>query len=447
MNSFRFCVTLNAPTAMVKRPDEIPITYLNKCQTYTISIADTLSAHANPGSTRYRTFVRISFEDETQRARPAACWQLWKEGRGINEAHQRGGRLQAVEYVSPQHHADDRPSNVELVKAAFDGFCVVWYPNHNGIAECSVSVRFNFLSTDFSHSKGVKGIPVRLCAKTEILDPSYMAAPVAQEVAYCKVKLFRDHGAERKLSNDISHIKKSIDKINQQIAQGDAPVKENGKRKRSDSASRANNNKKRAWSVSSGESGREPSDDDLHAKLAIYQAMFTSTRPSSVLFLRGEEKDDPEFHPIHLPGQASDLTTVETLARVPMLQKSSTANTSNTTLTSPSPSSGSISSPQHHLSFGRGAALPSSERSSHMHRSVSASELQHSHSRHRSISTDVPVKVRKHQSRSRSQETNEWMESVDVDPSYRAPSEVDEKPGMRRHSPMPPVVSRLIVFF
>jgi hypothetical protein len=202
---FRFHVTLNAPTAMIKHVEEIPITYLNKGQAYSISIIDTTPSLPLPAGAKYRTFVRISFEDEQQRQRPSMCWQLWKEGRGTNEAHQRGGKLQAVEYVEATQPAesDDKRTRVELDTASFDGFSVIWTPGVNGSAECNVAVRFNFLSTDFSHSKGVKGIPVRLCAKTETIStgsPTSMAE--FSEVAFCKVKLFRDHGAERKLSKE-----------------------------------------------------------------------------------------------------------------------------------------------------------------------------------------------------------------------------------------------------
>ncbi|KAI9872450.1 MAG: hypothetical protein M1823_008166, partial [Watsoniomyces obsoletus] len=129
---FRYHTTLNAPTAMIKHADEIPVTYLNKGQAYTVSIFDTAPpAPQQPGAIKYRTHLRVSFEDEQQRARPGACWQLWKEGRGTNEAHQRGGKLLAVEYVDPNQGGDDaiRKSQVELEKASFDGFAVTWYPN------------------------------------------------------------------------------------------------------------------------------------------------------------------------------------------------------------------------------------------------------------------------------------------------------------------------------
>ena len=306
-SSFRYHVTLNAPTAMIKHADEIPVTYLNKGQAYTISLVDTAPVHHPTTPVRYRTFIRISFEDEQQRQRPASCWQLWKEGRGTNEAHQRGGRLQAVEFVDPSQvgggEVQGRPK-IELDTASFDGFAVTWSPIHNSTPECSLAVRFNFLSTDFSHSKGVKGIPVRLCAKTELLTnvPGSPDASAQAELCYCKVKLFRDHGAERKLSNDVAH--------------------DFGKRKRSGSISKAGPSQrpgkvqkhKRTWSMSSNsESGGRPAaEEDLHLKLASLQDMFSSTRPVSVLYLKGDDNDDPDVHPVQLTGSPPELQRIDT---------------------------------------------------------------------------------------------------------------------------------------
>ena len=177
---FRFFCTLHASTAMIKQADEIPVTYLNKGQVYTISIKDTSSPLPAVPGTKYRTFIRISFEDEQQRQNPKACWTLWKDGRGISEAHQRGGRLQAVEHVeagAQPAESDDRKTRIELESSSFDGFCVTWTPGANCAAECTINVRFNFLSTDFSHSKGVKGIPVRLCAKTSVASTAESPPP------------------------------------------------------------------------------------------------------------------------------------------------------------------------------------------------------------------------------------------------------------------------------
>ena len=310
---------------MIRSSDEIPVTYLNKGQAYSMTIVDSMPLAPSPGPIKYRTFVRISFEDEQQRQKPSACWQLWKEGRGLAEAHQRGGRLQAVEYVDPNQGGDDevRRSRIELESASFDGFSVVWTPNgSSNIADCSVAVRFNFLSTDFSHSKGVKGIPVRLCAKTEMISSGTPDSPPApsSEVCFCKVKLFRDHGAERKLSNDVAHVKKTIDKLKQQISQVESGIKDFGKRKRSGSMiGKSGSHRpgkvqkhKRTWSVSSHSSaGRPGVEEDLHSKLATVQDMFTSTRPISVLYLRGLEHDDPDVFPVSLPGEPQDLIKVD----------------------------------------------------------------------------------------------------------------------------------------
>ncbi|TVY33146.1 Grainyhead-like protein-like protein [Lachnellula subtilissima] len=356
---FRFHVTMNAPTAMVKHADEIPITYLNKGQAYSISIIDTAPATPLPPGSKYRTFVRISFEDEQQRQKPGTCWQLWKEGRGTNEAHQRGGKLQAVEYVEANQPAesDDKRTRVDLDTASFDGFSVVWTPGANGSSECNIAVRFNFLSTDFSHSKGVKGIPVRLCAKTETISSgSPRAGTEVSEVAFCKVKLFRDHGAERKLSNDVAHVKKTIEKLQQQIAQAETGMKDFGKRKRTGSISKVQPSQrpgkvqkhKRTWSMSSASSGgaRLPVEEDLHFKLQTMQDMFTSTRPVSILYLRGSEEDDPDLHPVALVGEPLDLTKVDSRGSNLWQQRTSdhSSTTGTSSFVSPSPSSISLQS-------------------------------------------------------------------------------------------------------
>ncbi|KXJ90238.1 CP2 transcription factor-domain-containing protein [Microdochium bolleyi] len=365
---FRFHCTLNAPTAMIKHAEEIPITYLNKGQAYSLSIVDTAPTIPVSHGVKYRTFVRISFEDDQQRQKPGVCWSLWKEGRGTNEAHQRGGKLQAVEYVEQTQSAegDNKRTRVEVESASFDGFCVVWTPGVNGMAECNIAVRFNFLSTDFSHSKGVKGIPVRLCAKTIPLsgDISPSSTDNGAELCYSKVKLFRDHGAERKLANDVAHVKKSIDKLKQQIAQAESGMKDFGKRKRGGATSLAKGPEgqrpgkvqkhKRTWSMSSassadgnGHNTRPSAEDDMHLKLQALQDMFTSTRPVSILYLRGEELDDPDLHPVALAGEPTDLTKVDSKeAAVWQARSARESGADSSVLVSPSPSSLSLQSQQ-----------------------------------------------------------------------------------------------------
>ena len=423
---------------MVKHNDEIPITYLNKGQAYAVSICDTMGLGPAQGPIKYRTVVRISFEDEQQRQRPSACWQLWKEGRGLAEAHQRGGRLQAVEYVDPHQSSDEdtkRP-RVELEKASFDCFSVTWspYPG-SATAGCSVAVRFNFLSTDFSHSKGVKGIPVRLCAKTEIISSGTPDSPPGptSEVCFCKVKLFRDHGAERKLSNDVAHIKKTIDKLNQQITQVENGVKEVGKRKRSGGDKNASNRPgkvqkhKRTWSVSSqGSNGRPALEEDLHVKLATMQDMFTSTRPVSILYLKGYEQDDPDVYPVSLPGEPADLTKLGQLDRKSSWEHKSLdeSTPTNSCIVSPSPSSRSMPS-ERRPSETSNFQQPTPPK---LHQHLPPNDWQqlaHFSSENVSDFQGTVVKVPK---ANIDNSLPGWIEAFGVDPSYTAPTERSIKP-------------------
>ena len=423
---FRFHSTLNAPTAMIKQADEIPITYLNKGQAYSLTVADTHAAMPLQPGTKYRTFVRVSFEDDEQRQKPGVCWGLWKEGRGTNEAHERGGRLQAVEYVGAGQPAegDDKRTRVELEYSSFDGFSLTWTPGLQGVPELSVAVRFNFLSTDFSHSKGVKGIPVRLCTKTTPVgaDPAPpTGADLVPEISYCKVKLFRDHGAERKLSNDVAHVKKSIDKLKQQIAQAESGMKDFGKRKRS-SASKAGMGEhrpgkvqkhKRTWSMSSassagGGSTRMTLEEDLHFKLQTLQDMFTSTRPVSVLYLKGEDLDDPDKHPVSLPGEQSPQTKTESVPRdVSGWQVRSGRSSVADSMVSPSPSSLSLASQP--SAVGQGVHWQGFD-------SVASGEAPKVDEATKIGKTDEDGKL------------SGWIEALGVDQSYRPPPERTPKP-------------------
>ena len=431
----RYRVTLNAPTAMVRSATEIPISYLNKGQAYAISVSDSIAPYQTIGPVKYRTIIRISFEDEQQRQRPSACWQLWKEGRGLAEAHQRGGRLQAVEYVDPSQNGDGEKKGpkVELDMASFDSFAVIWSPvNGSSTAGCTVAVRFNFLSTDFSHSKGVKGIPVRLCAKTELISSGTPESPPGSisEVCFCKVKLFRDHGAERKLSNDIAHIKKTIDKLKQQVSQVDAGAKDVGKRKRSDPVARQPashkpgkvQKHKRTWSVSSqGSNGRPAVEDNLHTKLATMQDMFSSTRPVSVLYLRGAKEDDPDLYPVALPGEPIDLTKLDPVDRRTSLgtEKLSGESTPINTRSPTSTHSGPVSrKPQEQLDIQKPIQFADQPQL----------QTDWDHFTHISNLDSAFSPTSRVARNSTNNNMSHWIEATGVDHSYSAPQEKPVKP-------------------
>ncbi len=417
---------------MVKHSDEIPISYLNKGQAYSLSVMDTLPAVSSTSPIRYRTFVRVSFEDEEQRAKPGACWQLWKEGRGTSEAHQREGKLLAVEHVDTNQGGDEesRKPQIELLNNSFDGFCVTWAPNPmNGRSECSISVRFNFLSTDFSHSKGVKGIPVRLCAKTEKIQPEFSnsTSDNQAEVCYAKVKLFRDHGAERKLANDVAHVKKTIEKLKQQISQAESGIPTYGKRKRSGSMAKQAGKgpgkvvkHKRTWSIDSdGEAPTQSTpEEDLVMKLTTMQDMFSSTRPVSVLYLRGDKEDDPDLFPVQFPGGPHDtvsLTRQDTWDSKP--SAASTPTTSNAM--SPTSSSNAVVSP--HLAqsnFQPPLPPPTAPTGFSQRGSVDATFSQTS-------TSQSPMQ--------KAGTSGSAINVFGVDPDYQAPPERPIKPG--KHSP------------
>ncbi|KAJ5946417.1 hypothetical protein N7454_003256 [Penicillium verhagenii] len=306
-DKFRYHVTLRTPTAYLWHTNESPVTYLNKGQKYTLIVADSTPPANKVGLFEYRTFVHVSFEGEDQRSNPVESWQLWKECRGSKEAHERKGKILAVEYVDPSQGDDtnQRHHQIRLEEAFVDGFCVTWTADSSAnVYETAIPLKFNFLSTDFSRSKGVKGVPVRLCAKTKMLRSVDDMETVVDEpeLCYCVVKLFRDHGAERKSSNDKTYIMRRIEKLNKQIRCRDTGAHVD-RRTRKDSLMKGEkfdiqHQKKRKWSISSHKSST--SDKDIHDQLATMTDILSSARPVSKLRIRGDEKDDPDLYPICL---------------------------------------------------------------------------------------------------------------------------------------------------
>lgn len=290
-------MALRTPTAMVKSAKEIPISYLNKGQVYGLMVMDLNSSVISPETLRYRTFIRISFDGEEQRLNPAASWRLWIEGRGTTESQQRGSDLLAIEFAID----DKNHRHMQLEQVSIDGFCVTWNAESTeSTKSCTIPLRFNFLSTDFSHSKGVKGIPVRLCAKTELLSLESADNPRESEVCYCKVKLFRDHGAERKVTNDLQHVRKSIRRLEQQVKDVELGGGFSKRRRANNTTTDVAHSKEVDYGGTRSDVRDGSIEDDLQRKLAISQDMLSSARTVSVLSLRGDREDDPDLYPVHL---------------------------------------------------------------------------------------------------------------------------------------------------
>ena len=100
---------------------------------------------------------------------------------------------------------------------------------------------------------------------------------------------------------------------------------------------------KRTWSADSDRvgSGRLSAEEDIHVKLATMQDMFTSTRPVSVLCLRGEEQDDPDLFPVQLSGEPD----MQPLARLETWDSKPSAVSSPSSSGSPTSSSMSTVTP------------------------------------------------------------------------------------------------------
>ncbi|KAI8327656.1 CP2 transcription factor-domain-containing protein [Chlamydoabsidia padenii] len=185
-SSKRFEVIMEAPTAAAQKVDETPLTYLNKGQAYNITVKDTHQFEGYITST-----IMIMFHDEDHRKTAPNYWKFWQ-----------------TQQTNPQMA---RAIDIELTKSMglhqvecqyFDRITFRWYGNKGA----NLLIRFNCLSTDFSRIKGVKGIPLRL----------YMESNINNEVvekSYCRIKLFRDKGAERKNKDDAKHIERQLEKL------------------------------------------------------------------------------------------------------------------------------------------------------------------------------------------------------------------------------------------
>jgi hypothetical protein len=176
-------------------------------------------------------------------------------------------------------------------------------PSMLPLPECTIIVRFNFLTTDFCHYKGVKGFPVRLCARTNMLSddletssPSSVPAReeyAATEVYYCKVNLFRMYGAERKLATDAAGVRKAHEKVCREIQ----------KRQPKPAAYDQGGTVTRTIPVpeAAGKTSLKSYMNlmrilgQLHEKLASLQAMLLSARPVTVFSLRGDASDIPDL--------------------------------------------------------------------------------------------------------------------------------------------------------
>ncbi|KAI7900676.1 CP2 transcription factor-domain-containing protein [Cokeromyces recurvatus] len=201
VNTIRYDIALEAPTAASQKIDETPLTYLNKGQYYIITLKDKDRYDGDIIST-----VSITFHEESYRASAKDYWKFWlTQQKNTNDA-------KAIEIdLTRSNGAQAIEGNRQ-----FDRISFRW----NGKLGASVQIRFNCLSTDFSRIKGVKGIPLRLQIESEQQPqqpatlPHMIRSPSQQiERTFCRIKLFRDKGAERKNKDDAKHIERQLEKL------------------------------------------------------------------------------------------------------------------------------------------------------------------------------------------------------------------------------------------
>ena len=299
---------------MLKGSGESPVTYLNKGSHYSISVEDTLRAGSDPGKKVYCTSVQVVFDTEQQRQQPLACWRLWENNRDDDEVRSNEGRSQAIEYVDP-HESDhpDHGANSQVVHS--DGFSLMWSADHSDMRQFSIAFRLNFRSTDFSHCKGVMGVAMQLCSKTEeistppvqslrpnlemgvamqlcsktqeISTPPVQSLKPNLEMSFCRIKSFRSHGAERKNANDMAIGEKRIRRLKQQLAQSQTRQTPKDKRLGRDKSK-----------TPRLPGARRNHEDGILCKIKILQQNCTSTPPYTLLDQQGKKQQDCDWPPL-----------------------------------------------------------------------------------------------------------------------------------------------------
>lgn len=202
-SNLRWEIVLEAPTAGAQRIDESPLTYLNKGQFYGIVLNDTLKVDGD-----FVTTMRMMFHDDAHRKLSPTYWNFWLS----QQTSPKTARAMDLDKAASS-------GIKEIEMKTFDRIIFRW----NGKKGAKIYVRFNCLSTDFSRIKGVKGIPLKVSMETRsaISEPKedgrLSPIPSAPERSCCKVKLFRDKGAERKNKDDQRHLEKVWEKMRGKI--------------------------------------------------------------------------------------------------------------------------------------------------------------------------------------------------------------------------------------
>lgn len=125
--------------------------------------------------------------------------------------------------------------------------------------------------------------------------------------------LFRDHGAERKQSNDVASINKKVERLEQQFNEPPEP-EQSTKRKRGKSdaqGTKAFRYSKQAlkrqdlWPPNLYNPSQTEFQDHIRSKIDTFQRELGSAFSECYLCLRSDITDDPDLYPIFSLGEAA----------------------------------------------------------------------------------------------------------------------------------------------
>eukprot|EP00731_Ephydatia_muelleri_P030770 Em0022g284a len=189
----KYVVTLGAPISIAQRQGEDTLTYLNRGQFYGLQIKANMSMDL---PTKAKSLVHLTFFDEPDKKLEASPLEYWYN---IQANPTRGAfdiDRKSCENIS------DKPEDLTPNMTSF-----VWNPELGA----KIVLRINCLSTEFSPQKGVKGLPLHLVVDTyEDMDTD-KCEPVHR--GYCRVKIFRDKGAERKNKDETKNVERRMQRI------------------------------------------------------------------------------------------------------------------------------------------------------------------------------------------------------------------------------------------
>ncbi|KAJ1966570.1 hypothetical protein IWQ62_002387 [Dispira parvispora] len=171
--------SLNVPSSPKQVQGQPPQAYVNRDQLYELRLGI-----GSLGEDIVITTISIGFHDNPTPLEVQRRWALW---RSKNASERVTSALKIIPEQSPNVYVLDVSQP--------DRITVAWIPGQNP----SLALKFGFLSTDFTHRTGVKGVSARL-----IISHTALNFPgLNLGATYLPVKSFRGNGAQRRYRNDM----------------------------------------------------------------------------------------------------------------------------------------------------------------------------------------------------------------------------------------------------